>query len=157
MKDIDYTYKHRWRNRNRALAQYLQETNSLLDLGCGDKDILNFTSVKHYLGLDKSRTADIVVDFDKTYFPINNHFDTGLISGVLEYLKDPWGLIDFYTKNVDKWVILHYPKPFKKKYWKQSIPIEQLEEFLNNKFGNATSVKHKSYSVCVSVVGGKDE
>ena len=73
MKDKIISYKHKnvWRVRNKEILKLIKGFNgSVLDLGCGDKDILNYfiprkgVIVTDYLGLDRVKTADIITDFN---------------------------------------------------------------------------------------------
>ena len=139
-KIISYTYKHLWRKRNKDITKLLTPfRGSVLDIGCGDKDILNFFTLKkdifitEYLGIDRVDTADIVIDLNKEVVPLTKVYDLGLFIGVLEYLDDPIAVLKSYQPFAKRWVILtHYskkkPKALKRT-WHQSYTPEDIIEF----------------------------
>jgi hypothetical protein len=86
-----------WRKRNEKIANELLIPNrSVLDLGCGAKNLLNYYSPSRYLGVDGgSNEADILVDLD-TDFNLPSGWDYVVNSGILEYLFN----IDSYLAKI---------------------------------------------------------
>jgi len=126
-KIISYTYKNVWRVRNKEILKLIKGFNgSILDLGCGDKDILNFfvprkgVVVTDYMGLDRVNTADIVTDFNKETVKLNKKYDLGLAIGVLEYLENPIDVLKAYKPYAKRWIILTHHSPKGKKGLKQT-------------------------------------
>ena len=139
-KIISYTYKNVWRVRNKEILKLIKGFNgSILDLGCGDKDILNFfvprkgVVVTDYMGLDRVNTADIVTDFNKETVKLNKKYDLGLAIGVLEYLENPIDVLKAYKPYAKRWIILthHSPKGRKglKKTWHHRFHPDDIDKF----------------------------
>jgi hypothetical protein len=139
-KIISYTYKNVWRVRNKEILKLIKGFNgSVLDLGCGDKDILNYfiprkgVVVTDYLGLDRVKTADIVTDFNTETLKLDKEYDLGLAIGLLEYLEHPMDVLKAYKPYAKRWIILthHSPKGNKglKQTWHHRFFPEDIEKF----------------------------
>jgi len=138
-----------WSKRNVLLDNFNLSQCSVLDIGCGDKSILNYYSPKEYLGIDKDNRADIIVDFDVDCLELNKTYDIGLILGVLEYLSNPDKLINDYKGNVTRFVIIvltrHAPKINHK--WKRAFNESSFNLFLSKHFNEYTVTKHNRYLI----------
>ena len=139
-KIISYTYKNVWRVRNKEITKLIKGFNgSVLDLGCGDKDILNYfvprkgVHVTKYVGLDRVDTADIVTDFNKEIVPLKDEYDLGLAIGLLEYLENPMEVLKAYKPFAKRWIILthHSPKGNKglKQTWHHRFTPDDIVQF----------------------------
>ena len=139
-KIISYTYKNVWRVRNKEITKLIKGFNgSVLDLGCGDKDILNYfvprkgVHVTKYVGLDRVDTADIVTDFNKEIVPLKDEYDLGLAIGLLEYLENPMEVLKAYKPYAKRWIILthHSTKGHKglKQTWHHRFTPDDIVEF----------------------------
>jgi len=136
---ISYTYKERWRKRNLDIVNLITPfTGTVLDLGCGDKDILNFFTidknilVTDYIGLDRVDKADIVTDLDNEVVNLEKTYDIGLAIGVLEYLQDPFKTLKSYKPYAKRWIILtHFSRVDKtpKSFWNQRFFQEDITKF----------------------------
>ena len=102
----------KWAARNILLNQFDLNSYTIVDFGCGDKSFLNYFKPKEYIGLDKNKTADIVIDFDINDIPLNKEYDVGLVLGVLEYVKDT----DLFLEKI---------KPFAKKFIIMSLQVKR--------------------------------
>jgi len=77
-----------WTGRNKLIAeQWLEPNKTLLDLGCGNKDILKYYTPTKYLGVDGVSTADVVLDLDGE-LDLPKGWDYVLNSGILEYIDN---------------------------------------------------------------------
>ena len=139
-KIISYTYKNVWRVRNKEITKLIKGFNgSVLDLGCGDKDILNYfvprkgVHITKYIGLDRVATADIVTDFNKEIVPLKDEYDLGLAIGLLEYLENPMEVLKAYKPFAKRWIILthHSPKGTKglKQTWHHRFTPDDIVQF----------------------------
>ena len=139
-KIISYTYKNVWRVRNKEITKLIKGFNgSVLDLGCGDKDILNYfvprkgVHITKYIGLDRVDTADIVTDFNKEIVPLKDEYDLGLAIGLLEYLENPMKVLKAYKPFAKRWIILthHSPKGTKglKQTWHHRFTPDDIVQF----------------------------
>jgi len=81
-----------WTLRNRTISLLLSPNKSLLDLGCGSKDILKYYKPSRYLGIDIVPQADLILDLNKN-INIEKNWDYVVCSGILEYLEDPFDFI----------------------------------------------------------------
>ena len=139
-KIISYTRKNMWRVRNKEIVKLVKGFNgSVLDLGCGDKDILNFfipsegITVTKYIGLDRVNKADIVTDFNNEVVPLGTKYDLGLAIGLLEYLENPMEVLKAYKPFAKQWIILthHSAKAYKglKKSWHHRFTPDDILQF----------------------------
>jgi hypothetical protein len=120
--DIDSDYKSnlaqmhiikdRWREIHTDVADYVPAGSSILDLGCGDKDILNTISVDSdgdYYGIDLYSGADLQYDLDGDLLTLDKTWDVGLCIESLGFIKDPGRLLDHYKQYATTWVITVRP------------------------------------------------
>jgi hypothetical protein len=141
-KIISYTYKNVWRVRNKEITKLIKGFNgSVLDLGCGDKDILNYfipkkgVNVSKYTGLDRVDTADIITDFNKEIVPLKDKYDLGIAIGLLEYLENPMEVLKAYKPFAKRWIILtHYAPTVKgkkppKRTWHHRFTPDDIVQF----------------------------
>ena len=78
-----------WTNRNKLIGETMMDPNkTVLDLGCGAKDLLRYYTPTRYLGVDIAVTADIQINFDND-FELPAGWDYVVNSGILEYIDDP--------------------------------------------------------------------
>jgi hypothetical protein len=129
-----------WAKRNLLLKEFNIEGTTVLDIGCGDKSILQYLNFKSYLGIDQSDAADIVMDFNKESPNLTDKFEVGLVLGVLEYVDDPGQLIKSVKHNCDRMIILVLPKKVPKYHhgWQRTYNSKSFKEFLNRHFTNVT-------------------
>ena len=132
--------KHSWSQRNKFIVPFLNEQSSIIDYGCGHKDILNYYKPTKYLGIDLNPSADIVVDLNN-FEPIYFGYDYGLILGVLEYLNNPFTFLNKVSTTADKFIILNFIRGKRKKAWKQSFSLDQLLEEYGNVFNSVLNYK----------------
>lgn len=80
-----------WRLRNKKIAEnFLEPNKSVLDLGCGAKNLLQYYSPSKYLGVDGMPCADLIIDLDSNFQDkIKSGWDYCVNSGILEYVKFP--------------------------------------------------------------------
>ena len=102
-----------WQSRNDVVVSLIPSGSSVLDVGCGNRDIeklLNGTS--KYQGLDcvGDATNTIIVDFNKvdaTQVHLATHYDYAVCSGVLEYIENAKTFLHFVATHSNK-IILSY-------------------------------------------------
>jgi hypothetical protein len=114
-----------WRKRNEKIANELMVPNkSVLDLGCGAKNLLNYYTPSTYLGVDGgAKEADIIIDLD-TDFNLPGEWDYVVNSGILEYLFD----VDVYLKKIK-----HLGNEYIFTWWQgQGFGRMSAETFKNN-------------------------
>jgi cyclopropane fatty-acyl-phospholipid synthase-like methyltransferase len=93
---IQHLKNPHWTRRNKLIGETMMDPGkSVLDLGCGAKDLLKYYKPSDYLGVDIAETADLIVDFDKE-FELPAGWDYVVNSGILEYVDDP----DRYLKKI---------------------------------------------------------
>jgi len=132
----EYLLKHRWNERNPAVCRYIPAGSSILDLGCGDKDILNFIECDDYWGVDLCPLADQVHDFDHELLEFGRTWDVGLLLGVITYPKDVDKFLNHYKKFAKRWIIVINPKEYYlKSEWNNYFNNESLVKLLQSHFG----------------------
>lgn len=114
-----------WTSRNKLISSLIPANQSVLDLGCGAKDLLNYYTPTKYLGVDCVDTADIKCDLDKE-LDLPTGWDYVVNSGILEYLDD----IPSYLKKVSKfgstYIFTWHPTKAK---WSPNKPAITHDEF----------------------------
>ena len=87
-----------WTRRNKLIGEEILLPNkSVLDLGCGAKDLLKYYHPSTYLGVDIAETADLIVNFDEE-FELPGGWDYIVNSGILEYVDN----LDRYLEKISK-------------------------------------------------------
>ena len=87
-----------WTRRNKLIGEEILLPNkSVLDLGCGAKDLLKYYNPSTYLGVDIAETADLIVNFDEE-FELPGGWDYIVNSGILEYVDN----LDRYLEKISK-------------------------------------------------------
>lgn len=142
--------KNPWSDRWSFVKSYIPPDCSIVDFGCGNKEVLDHCRPTKYLGVDRLPTADIVVDLDHP-FEISEHFDVGLLLGVLEYSVCPSRLIDNVKHYADTFVILNLIAK-KKPEWTCAFTQSSLDELLSNHFASYKKYQHGRYVVSIGKV-----
>jgi cyclopropane fatty-acyl-phospholipid synthase-like methyltransferase len=87
-----------WTRRNKLIGEEILLPNkSVLDLGCGAKDLLKYYNPSKYLGVDIAETSDLIVNFDEE-FELPGGWDYIVNSGILEYVDN----LDRYLEKISK-------------------------------------------------------
>lgn len=124
---LKYPWKVKWTSRNKLVAKYIRK-GSLLDIGGGLGEILDFTKPTRYVSLDREVWSrhTIVVDLNDTReYPIcEKPFDNVLCQGIIEYINDPITFLK-HIKKYGGYLILTYREGDGKGY-----PVER-QCFLN--------------------------
>jgi SAM-dependent methyltransferase len=77
-----------WTLRNKKIAENLEPNKTILDLGCGAKDLLKYYQSTKYLGVDIIPGSDLCIDLNND-FHIEGEWNYVISSGILEYLDNP--------------------------------------------------------------------
>lgn len=80
----------RWTGRNQTISKHIAPNSSVLDLGCGAKDLLNYATPAKYIGIDyyTNEYADIKADFNTDFELPEFDWDYIVCSGLIEYLSN---------------------------------------------------------------------
>lgn len=80
-----------WRLRNKTIAErFLEPNKSVLDLGCGAKNLLQYYKPSKYLGVDGMPTGDLELDLDSDFhLHLESGWDYCVNSGIIEYVYFP--------------------------------------------------------------------
>lgn len=90
------TLNPRWSGRNKKISKFIKNDSTVLDLGCGSKDLLRYISPKQYTGIDYNQPlADIEINFNSEFTLPDGMWDYIITSGLLEYLFD---IDDFFSR-----------------------------------------------------------
>jgi len=140
-----YMIKDRWRAIHTDVADYVPAGSSVLDLGCGDKDILNTITTDDYHGIDLYEGADQVHDLDKELLPFDRTWDVGLLVETLGFIDNPGRLLDHYKQYATTWIITVRPLDPNSLVIKRSeVNVKHswtrdlLIDFLNEHFSSVT-------------------
>lgn len=136
-----------WTERNKWISLHIPENSTVIDWGCGNKDTLRYIkSPKKYLGIDRHPCADIVIDLNNNLPIINDHYDIGLVLGVLEYLDNPNDFLKNIKKTADKFIILSLPNR-KKPEWNNNFTVEQFQNLLIPIWNEVLFERHLGYII----------
>lgn len=119
-----------WSERNNWVKNFIPDNTSIVDWGCGDKDILRYIKPSKYTGIDQNESADFQADFDIEVPVLFSKYDIGLVLGVLEYLHDPEYFLRSIKPSADTFIVLCLSNKRKKPEWKNNFSIEDFNNLL---------------------------
>lgn len=119
-----------WSERNNWIKNFIPNNTSVVDWGCGNKDILRYISPSKYTGIDQNEFADIQADFNIEIPILFSKYDVGLVLGVLEYLQDPDYFLRSIKPTADIFIILCLSNKRKKLEWKNNFTKEDFNNLL---------------------------
>lgn len=89
------TVSPHWEDRNKIISSMMDPNKSVIDLGCGAKNLLKFYTPSRYLGVDGIPSADLTLDLDSNFvLPVG--WDYAVNSGILEFVIRP----DLYLEKI---------------------------------------------------------
>lgn len=140
--------KNPWSDRWEFVKKYIPSGVSVLDIGCGNKEALDYIKPSKYIGIDLCDSADIVADLNKP-ITLNDKFDIALLLGVLEYVDDPEFTLTNIVNNSDSFIILSLPVK-KKPEWQRAFTEQSIDQLLTKFFKDVQHHRHGRYllSVC---------
>lgn len=161
-----------WLCRYVGDLQYIDESDFVLDMGCGcgvGTSILAEKS-KKVIGIDDSIEA---IEFAKTYwqrdnieyfckdaFEENRVFDVVVAHELIEHIKDATALFVKFSKIVKKYLIFTIPldtDTIKSKYHWKHYSLEEIKSLLYNNGFELIKIKFMGLPYYVAKKGGKDE
>lgn len=134
-----------WTERNLWIQEFIPSDKSVIDWGCGDKDILRYISPLKYLGIDKSELADIQADFNLHIPDIEERYQIGLVLGVLEYLDNPIAFLRSIKPTADQFLILCFVNHRLKPEWTNAFTSDEVSLMLNGLWKIVKFETHKNY------------
>lgn len=152
--DWDISTTPIWTIRNKFISNYISPNSNIVDLGCGNKDLLKYVIPKNYLGVDfENPYADLNLNLNLDFNLSNINFDIDYIvaSGLLEYLDD----VGSFFKNIkcnSKFYIFTYWKIKNKIYNlknKNAYSIDHLESLINQNFSIVETDKWKQHNIYI--------
>lgn len=141
-----------WTNRNKVIGSNINNNSSVLDLGCGHKDLLNYITPKTYLGLDFNDIADIVVNFNEDFDLPEGDWDYIVCSGLLEYLVNVPRFIE-KIKGRSKTYILSYWSKNNQLREPANLPKFSVEDFIQetkNNFEVVSNLEWKGHLIIIA-------
>ena len=139
--------KNPWSDRWSFVKSYIPPGSSIVDFGCGNKEVLDYCTPTKYLGIDQLPTADVVADLDQP-LNLNDHYDLGLLLGVLEYTKNPNTVLENIVRYADRFIILTLPVK-KKPEWARAFTKQTINELLNKHFKSVQHYEHGRYILSI--------
>jgi len=143
--------KNPWSERNAFLKSFIPDDISIVDIGCGNKEILDFCKPSKYLGIDILPDADLIMNLDFP-FSLKEKYDLGLVLGVLEYLDDPDYTLSQIKDYADKFIFLTCAAK-KKQEWKQSFNKEQFKNLIIKHFDIKDIITIQRYNLIIAETG----
>lgn len=141
-----------WTGRNKVIAGNINNNSSVLDLGCGHKDLLNYITPRNYLGLDFNNIADIEVNFNEDFNLPEGDWDYIVCSGLLEYLVDIPKFIKKIKGKSKNYIVSYWNKNNQLRE-PANLPKFSIEDFKNvieNNFKITASVEWKGHLIIIA-------
>lgn len=146
MKEI--IWKNPWSDRFLFLEKYIPNNMSIVDFGCGNKQILDYCSPIEYLGIDITDDADLKIDLNKP-FDLDKNFNLGLILGLLEHIDDPEFTLQNCIRYADAFIVLTSSAKMKAE-WKHSFDRSKIENLLKKYFETVECYSYPRYTVSIA-------
>lgn len=152
-----------WGSRNDVIIKYIEPSASVLDVGCGNRDIQKILDPScDYQGLDcvGDETETIILDFNvinAAKLKLAKVYDYAICSGVLEYIVDPTSFIKFVKLNSTKIVLSYVLSQYRGKDnpnngWVNNFSREELELlFKNNGLEIVNEDRYRTHAIFVLV------
>ena len=139
--------KNPWSDRWAFVKDYLDNGTSIIDFGCGNKEVLDYITPSNYLGVDHLPTADLIADLN---YPLrlSGHYDVALLLGVLEYVTDPDLTLSYISHYADKFIVLSLIAK-KKNEWSQSFTDQSIDRLLHTQFAKVAHYRHGRYILSI--------
>jgi hypothetical protein len=146
MKEI--VWKNPWSDRFLFLEKHIPTNVSIVDFGCGNKQILDYCSPSEYLGIDLVDEADLKLDLNSN-FELDKNFELGLILGLLEHVDNPEFTLKNCIRYSDKFLILTSSAKMKKE-WKNSFNKDSITSLLEKYFNNVQCHVYPRYVLTIA-------
>lgn len=140
-------WKNPWSDRFLFLKDLIPNNITIVDFGCGNKQILDYCSPKEYLGIDLNDQADVKIDLNQD-FSLEKKYDLGLILGLLEHLENPERTLKNCLKFADKFIILTSNAKMKSS-WRCKFSKDEIETLLKKYFKTVTCSTYGRYTVSI--------
>lgn len=137
---MQHSNKHSWSHRDIFVTPFLRPNSTIIDYGCGHKDILNYYKPSNYIGLDLNLDADVIINLNE-YVPQFFNYDYALILGVLEYLDKPFDFLNTVKDTANEFIILNFLRETKKPEWNQTFTLQQVTKEYNKIFDTVLNYK----------------
>lgn len=134
-----------WSDRWQWVKTYIPNNISIVDFGCGNREVLEHIQPSQYLGIDLVSTADVMADID-TPLQFDQRFDLALLLGVLEYVYDPDEVMRNVVKAADKCLVLTLDSKIKPQ-WQRTYNQQSVLDLLQRFFGRVDQHRHGRYIV----------
>lgn len=98
-----------WSFRNKFISSLIPPNCSVLDLGCGTKDLLKYIAPSKYLGVDYySEYADLKINFNEKFEIPPGHWNYIVCSGLLEYLDNLDIFFSTIKDSADNYIVTYW-------------------------------------------------
>lgn len=144
----EIVWKNPWSDRFLFLEKYIPSNVSIVDFGCGNKQILDYCAPSYYLGIDVCKEADMYIDLNKD-FELDKTFDFGLILGLLEHVDNAEFTLKNCIRYSDKFLVLTSSAKMKNE-WKNSFNESSINELLEKYFLTVECYRYPRYTVSIA-------
>ncbi len=110
------------------IAEMMRPNSTVLDLGCGAKNLLKFYKPSKYLGVDGVATADLVLDLN-TDFQLPSGWDYAVNSGILEFVVRP----DLYLEKIKGLSNEYFFSWWRGAGWGR-LPFDDIEQLISKNY-----------------------
>lgn len=141
-----------WTERNQKIASLISQNSKILDLGCGEKDLLNYVSPSKYIGIDyQSNSADIRLNFNNSFVLPKDEWDYIVCSGLIEYISDIHLFFESIKNNSRLYVFTFWTKneSIREKNGLLGVSINEFKEILNKNYSIIEATSWKSHEIYV--------
>lgn len=141
-----------WTDRNFKIASQISPNKSVLDLGCGSKDLLKYIRPSKYVGIDyNNKFSDIQVNFNQDFLLPSRNWDYVICSGLLEYIVNVDKFFSSISRSGKTYIITYWDKN-KRLRSKNNLPVctsDQFVKILKNHFVVDNTIRWKSHNIFV--------
>lgn len=141
-------WKNPWSDRFLFLEKHIPDNVSIVDFGCGNKQILDYCNPREYLGIDICDDADLKINLNE-HFSLDKKYDLGLILGVLEHVIDPEFTLQNCIQHTDKLIVLTSSAKMKAE-WLHAFDKNKIQCLLQKYFSHVDSFIYPRYVVCAA-------
>ena len=125
------TLNPRWTRRNRFISDLINQNSTVLDLGCGSKDLLRYLKMPaNYFGIDYNQPyADLSINFNNDFSLPKDNWDYIVCSGLLEYLINLDKFFNTIKNNASVYILTFYKPKGKRGAFGNPNTLESVDEF----------------------------
>jgi hypothetical protein len=121
-----------WRFRNKLISKMIEPNKTIIDIGCGAKNFLDYYDAKKYFGIDGMPDvgADLVTDLNQDFRPlVDSGWDYAINSGMIEFVKDVRVFLDRQKHLANEYIFTWHLDKFSGR-----MSFERIEDIIKENY-----------------------